>query len=119
MTDAMRRRNGRPQKPAEDRRAERLPDIRVTAAERIAIEAKAAQAGVIVTEFMRRAALGQPVQQRPAIAADAVLYELNRIGVNLNQITARMHLTGELADSLPDTLAELRGVMARVAGLDP
>ena len=51
--------------------------------------------------------------------ADRLLVELNRIGNNLNQITARMHLTGELSFSMAATLAELRGAMAKVAAYDP
>jgi len=113
--DAMRRRTGRPTKVAEDRRAARLPAPRVTAAERVMVEAKAARAGLVVAEFMRRAALGQTVRERPRAASDQLLSELNRIGVNLNQMTARLHMTGELADELPVTLAQLRGLMDAIA----
>ncbi|MFC6792977.1 plasmid mobilization relaxosome protein MobC [Methylobacterium komagatae] len=117
--DAARRRTGRPRKPAPDLRAAWLPAARVTARERQAIEEKAARAGLDMSEFVRRAALGQTVRPRPTADADRLLVELNRIGNNLNQITARMHLTGELSFSMAATLAELRGAMAKVAAYDP
>jgi len=46
---------------------------------------------------------------------DAALLELNRAGVNLNQIAARVNMTGDLADDFREVLAELRAAIEKVA----
>lgn len=106
----------RPTKAPEERRAERLPGLRVTAAERAHIEEQAAAAGIEPTEFIRRRALGYQVPARRAASDDRALVELNRVGVNLNQIAARLNMTGDVAEDARDVLAEVRAAVAKVAG---
>jgi hypothetical protein len=86
----------------------------VTAAERVYIEQQAATAGVSVTEFVRASALGRRVAVRRATADERLLLEINRIGVNLNQIAARVNFTGRLAEDFKDTLEDVQGAMADV-----
>ena len=79
--------------PAEQRR--HMVSFRVTSAELARIYERAASAGQInANEFARAAALNQPVPLRqdnvPVANAHAVS-ELNRLGVNLNQITRQLN----------------------------
>ncbi len=61
--------------------------LALTEAEREQIRANAKLAGLTVSEYLRQAALGAEIHARPqGITLDA-LYELRRIGNNLNQLT--------------------------------
>jgi hypothetical protein len=105
---------GRPPKAPPDRRTERLSGIRCTVAERVAIEAKAAQSGHFVADYCRLAALRAEVVSRRTAAEDQLLSEANRIGVNLNQIAARVNFTGQLAEDFPAVLDELQALIDRL-----
>lgn len=107
---------GRPRKALAELRSERLSGIRLTPSELAAVEAKAAQAGRPVAEFCRRAILGQPVTvRRGAAEVDRFLIELNRVGVNLNQIARAMNAGRPLPVSLTAALDEVRALLAKVA----
>lgn len=105
---------GRPKKAPGEQRTERLPGITLTAAERHMVELMAERAGLSVMEFCRRAVLGQRVPQRRTKASDRALIELNRVGVNLNQIAARVNMTGDLAEDYRVVLAELLAAIRQV-----
>ena len=105
---------GRPKKAPSEQRSERLPGITLTTAERHVVELMAERAGVSVMEFCRRAVLGQRMPQRRTKAADRAIVELNRVGVNLNQIAARVNMTGDLAADFEAVLAEVRAAVAHV-----
>jgi len=106
---------GRPLKQPDERRGERLPGLRLTTAEREFIEAQAAAAGLSVADYARRRLLGRTVTPRRTAADDRALVELNRVGVNLNQIAARVNFTGELAEDFRAALDEIRAAVAKVA----
>ena len=81
----------RPRLGDEERRT-RTVGVRVTAAEAEELQERAQAARLSVGSYLRRRALGQRVR----IAADrrlgaAELRELNRIGVNLNQMSRAMN----------------------------
>ena len=109
-----RTRIGRPRKAPEEARTERLSGIRLTSAERVRIEELAARAGLDVAEFCRRVILGQRLSERATTADEQALSELNRIGVNMNQIAHASHLGKVLGGMLESTLAELQAVMRRM-----
>lgn len=82
----------RPKKQPEDLREERI-NPRLTMAERILIEQNAAALSLTASEYMRRRALSHRMpaprpEQRNLARAVA---ELNRLGVNLNQIARHMN----------------------------
>jgi Bacterial mobilisation protein (MobC) len=106
---------GRPKKAAAEQRSESLPAVRVTAAERAFVEEMAADAGLPLTEFCRQAVLRRRITPRPTDPAASALVELNRVGVNLNQIAHRLNASGKAPRSLVDTLAEVRRVVALLA----
>lgn len=117
MTD-MTRKIGRPKLAPDERRTERLSGIRLTVAERDVIERAAAAAGLDVAEFCRRAILGQRIAAKRNRAENALLVELNRVGVNLNQIAHAVNAGRDLPRSFPHLLDELRAVVEKIAGGD-
>jgi hypothetical protein len=94
----------RPRKQPAEQRVTRLT-TRVTLAEL----AQASAAGLTAAEFLRR--LGATVTPRRPRADDALLVELNRIGVNINQL-ARAANSG-----MPPASADLRAALAQLRGV--
>lgn len=77
---------GRPKLDNAARRSSPI-SIRLTFDERVRLEGAAAQAGLSLGEFMRRASLGHRMKSQPAEAASmAAVGQLRRLGNNLNQI---------------------------------
>ena len=100
-----RRPRGRPPLPAEERRSLRSV-VCLTATEATEIAEQAAEAGLAPAVYMRRRALGRPVHRATVRRLGAAeLRELNRIGVNLNQI-ARALNAGAAASSGTRTALE-------------
>lgn len=106
----------RPRREASEQRIARLPSPRVTPAELVQVEQQAGAAGLTAAEFLRRLALEASVTPRRSRSDEAMLVELNRIGVNLNQL-ARASNSGRppAAAELQAALAELRDIMRRLA----
>lgn len=102
----------RPRKEQIDARTERL-NLRLTLAERAAIETKAASAGVPPTDYARRVALGSRLAVVSAQVADPQLVlALNRIGVNLNQIAHALNSQAGVSPAeLSQTLARLNQLL--------
>lgn len=99
---------------------ERMTDglrVRMTAAERASVEARAAQAGLSPSEFARRAISGAkietPANDRAAIPP-MLITELGRIGNNLNQIAHAAHLGRELRRMAEVSLTEVRALVAAI-----
>lgn len=111
MTEQPSKKTGRPRKAADERRDAVLPPVRVTFAERQHIEAQAARAGLPLVEYCRRVLLRRTVKARMSEADEAAILALNRAGVNLNQIAARVNMTGDLADDFGAVLVELRAAI--------
>jgi len=105
----------RPLKAPDERRDERLPAPRVTAAELGLVEGQAAAAGLDMAAYVRRCVLGQRITAARTAADDALLLELNRVGVNLNQIARALNSDRPELIDLAATLAELRAVLAKAA----
>ena len=99
----------RPKKRPEELREERI-NPRLTTAERVLIEQNAAAYGITPSEYMRRRIMGHRMptaapEQRTRAQAVA---ELNRLGVNLNQIARHMNA----GRSVP---AHLAALLTRIA----
>ena len=107
-------RMGRPKLDPKERRDDHLPNVRVTANERAELERRAEEAGISLTEFCRRAILNRRIAPRRSSIADSMLVELNRVGVNLNQIARHMNAGRDLPPDFAITLDELRATLAKV-----
>ena len=91
------RRGGRPRLPPEQKRGG-LIAFKPTRDERTVIEGKAAEAGLSVSEFVRLASLGHPVQVRRGRELSAPdRRALQRIGVNLNQLATHLNAGRDVA----------------------
>lgn len=106
---------GRPRKEPGERRDASLPPVRMTPAELAYVEEQAAAAGLPVSDYVRRRALGGRVAGRRAQADDRALYELNRIGNNLNQIAHAANIGRAVEGRLSDAIDQLLHAMEQVA----
>jgi Mobilization protein NikA len=104
----------RPPLRPEERRDDRLPNLRVTAAERALIEGKAAAAGLTLVEYCRRAIFKSRIAPKRGSTDQTLLVELNRVGTNLNQIARRVNAGRDLPPDFPDVLAEVREAVRKV-----
>ena len=104
----------RPKLRPEERRDEQLPNIRVTVAERERVEMKATAAEMTVSQYTRRAVLKTRIAPRRSSADQALLVELNSIGVNLNQIAKRVNSGRQLSPEFPVVLAELKALIRKI-----
>jgi hypothetical protein len=103
----------RPSKHEHEKRSE-TARFRVTLAEREHIRAQAEAAGIGEAEYLRRRALGYQVPPAPARSADpALVSELNRIGVNVNQLARAAHRGSEFTRYWRDVGADLRAVLEK------
>ncbi|MEM6560427.1 MAG: plasmid mobilization relaxosome protein MobC [Planctomycetota bacterium] len=108
---------GRPMLAEGERRSEQV-NVRYTIAELEGLHAAARIAGLHPVEYVRRRSLGVPIVPPQTKADQQLLFELNAIGVNLNQLTKRIN-TGDdrdLDDQLKASMKQLQSVLAKVAG---
>lgn len=106
----------RPKKQPAEARTEWLPPMRVTTAERVHAEGLAAALSLSLSDYGRRRILGHRIPLPPSSNIDtAALLELNRIGVNLNQLAKRVNATGEASPQLSAVLAEVQAVVTKLA----
>lgn len=107
----------RPRKPEDERRTETIA-FRVTPAERLQAEMKAAAAGLPgAPEYARTLTLkGRVVVEQRRELDHAVFDELRRIGVNLNQLARIANQTGQVPGRLESALAALEQILAREIG---
>ena len=92
--------------------------VRLTTFERARVEAKAAQTGLSLSDYCRRAILGHRVtaSTEPQRVNTEALVELNRVGVNLNQIARVANRGAPLPRSFPETLSVVFAAVERLAG---
>lgn len=104
----------RPPLPKAERRDDRLPNLRVTAAERALVEERAEAAGLSLVEYCRHSIFKTRIASKRGTIDQALLVELNRVGVNLNQIARHFNAGRDLPPDFPDVLAEIRRAVQKV-----
>jgi hypothetical protein len=104
----------RPTKEPDEKRSKPVP-TRFTVAERVHLGQQAKAAGLTLSEFVRRRALGFVVQPPPARADAALVSELNRIGVNVNQLARSQNADREFRGDWKAIEGEMRRLLAKVA----
>ena len=108
----------RPRKQDGERRNE-VARFRVTLAEREYIRAQAQAAGLLEAEYLRRRALGYAVSPaRPGRSDPALISELNRIGVNVNQLARATHRGSDFVHTWQIIGKQLSDVLAAVVRRD-
>lgn len=105
----------RPRKQEHERRTASVR-ADLTEAEKTYVQEQAAKAGLSEAEYTRRRVLGFAVASPAAArrADPAVVTELNRIGVNVNQLARAVHTDRDFAKFWLEIGQELRGVLAKV-----
>ena len=107
----------RPTKDDAAKRTERF-NLRLTLAELAHVNAQAAHAGIAAHDYVRRRVLGHRVPPARSQIDASLLSELNRLGVNLNQLT-RSHNSGAGVQAEAAVLfAEVRGLIEQIGGGD-
>ncbi|MEL7087318.1 MAG: plasmid mobilization relaxosome protein MobC [Planctomycetota bacterium] len=109
-------RGGRPKKA--DGETRHVVPTRMTIAEHNHARDMARQAGLSLSEYLRRRALGEPITVRQGKTDARLIHELNAIGVNLNQIARnvnsdRLGAPGSRLSDLDALQRQLRGVLDR------
>lgn len=112
---------GRPRKPDADARSARVA-FRVTEDELRDIKAAAALRKLSISEYARAKATQHlpsytPPKAKPGPNALA-LSELNRVGVNLWQITRSINFGGSIPNDLSDAITDVRAAVAKLAEND-
>ena len=106
---------GRPRKHPDEARTERCAHIRLTVAERLDVEAKAAAMGVSVADYARHRLCGYRLPVRRGADLSRLLVEINRVGNNVNQIARAANATGRVPVITGEAMRELRAVLAQIA----
>jgi hypothetical protein len=89
-----------------------LPRTRCTEKELATIQQKAAALGMTQGAYLRAMALSGKVIVKQARADDALFFQLQKIGVNLNQMTKEVHATGgSVPVALSATLGKLEALL--------
>lgn len=104
----------RPAKHEDEKRTEQLPPVRVTSAEFLHVKSQAEKAGMSVTNFVRELALHGKVTPQKSKLDASFLVELNRIGVNLNQIAHAQNIGRNDSALLRYALDELVMLMKKI-----
>ena len=110
------RRGGRPRKTDSEKR-KLLISARVRQDELAAIEGRAAEHNIPLSDFLREQALSGTILVRRSRALSAIdRHDLARIGSNLNQIARACNTTGDTfrARNIEATLDELRSLLRRI-----
>jgi hypothetical protein len=112
----------RPKKKEDAKRTAHMPRTRCTLAERATIEARAAQAGLSMSDYTRQMAMTGHVIVREPVAdiqlitrLNGIASELNAIGRNINQMTRLANIHQKMdAPRLDDIAAALRERLSRL-----
>jgi len=105
---------GRPRKSGDDGRSCWV-HIRLTPEQSLSAKMNAAAAGVTVSELGRRRLSSLPVSVPASRAAAQLLSELNRIGVNVNQLAFAFNADREFKGDWQALRDELTRVLDKVA----
>lgn len=109
------RRMARPEKDPNEKLSE-VVRLRLTVAEHEHVRAQADAAGVTVSDYLRRRAVGYRVPEGGGRRAGdpAIVSELNRIGVNVNQLARAVHRGSDFTRYWREVGTTLEGILARV-----
>jgi hypothetical protein len=91
----------------------------LTVAEKLHVQSQAERAGLSEAEYTRRRVLGFVVASPAAARKNdpALISELNRIGVNVNQLAKSTHTDGDFIRFWREIGDELRRVLAKLLGV--
>src|SRR5690606_18078488 len=91
-----------------------LPPIRCTEQEKNLIVARAKQAGLSISEYVRNMSLKGHIHIRQSSLDFEALHELKKIGVNVNQQTKKLNATGKLSFELLEVQKKLEQLLDKL-----
>ena len=92
--------------------------LRLSQAERERLETSAKQCGLSKSDYLRKLLNGIPVRARPSPEVRALRKEINRIGVNVNQIARKVNAHLGAAEDIracQQLLADIYRLMYQIA----
>lgn len=104
----------RPKKNETEKLNRQLPPVRCTDGEYAVLLGKSSQAGMTLSEYIRRASLEGKIVIRQGKFDFALADQLRRIGVNLNQQTRRLNLGGSVSPELRSLWTKLDQVLDHI-----
>ena len=104
----------RPKKDISEKLTRRLPHMRCTESEYASIQARAAQTGKSMSAYVREMALKGKIVIKESKADFDLIQELNRIGINLNQLTRKANIHDEFPEGLEDVFSSLQEVLDKL-----
>jgi Mobilization protein NikA len=108
----------RPKKQPHEKRDQRF-NLRYTAAEIEHLRGQAERAGLCPHDYARKRTLGHAVVTAKSQRTNpALISELNRIGVNLNQLARMAHLGKDFEEGWGDLALELQRTLQLVMASD-
>ncbi len=97
-----------------EKRTESLPPIRLKLSELLYVQEQSATAGMTVTDYIRTLALTEEVKPRKTKLEASFLVELNRIGVNLNQVSRYLNAGRFMPSMVDNVLLDLKKIMQKL-----
>lgn len=90
--------------------------VRLTPGELAVIRGKARAAGMPVSTYLREVALGKKVRVRPGQVRRDAVYQLIKVGTNINQLARAANTAGQVValELLEAALQELRRVLDKL-----
>lgn len=102
----------RPKKTDVEKLTHRLPHIRCTESDLARIQRNAERAGYTnLSDYIRRMALDGQIVVRRESTSFALVEQIRRLGVNVNQQTRKFNATGNVPDELRRLWAKLETVL--------
>lgn len=105
----------RPRKDENEKRSA-VARFRLTLAEKAHLRAQVHTSGLSEAEFLRRRALGLPVRVSATRSDPALVSELNRVGVNVNQLARATHRGSDFTAYWKQIGRDLEAIMDKVLG---
>lgn len=100
----------RPTKNIDEKQSEILR-FRCTLSEKNSIQKKSSQVGLSLSDYMRQMALDGHIKVRKSKHDFELVYELKKLGVNINQQTKKLNATGILPIELKRVLPKLEKLL--------
>ncbi len=108
----------RPRKKDSDKQTHQLPAVRCTTEEYVDISERSRKAGLSLSAYVRRAARGQKIIVKQSKWDSALIFQLRKLAVNLNQQTRKLHETGRESSELKILWKKIALLMDEIISTD-
>lgn len=110
----------RPKKNLAEKRGKPMSFRPASETEEQSIMEKVRQSGLSASEYLRQAALRSRVvvkESKSKVDFD-LIYELNKVGVNLNQLVHASHIRGEIPAAIPNLCEKIERLIMQAVEQD-